>query len=155
MFRLTLAFAATSVLFAACTTKHEVYRTFSGPGISHVILRASKATDATFVNLPPAHVPTVGIMGVPYVHAGNRFQPLRYAPEASLRRPRPDFVARQFGDTLVISIKNELQYPDSEYYMDVIPLWIYLPINIDIVREPHPVTEHGLPDLSPPRRPNI
>jgi hypothetical protein len=112
-------------------------------------LRANAATDASEVNLPPSS-PAVSIMGVPYVKTGERAEPLYRSPDASSSRPHPDFVARQYGDTLVISTTNEIRYSDRDYYMPVIHLWINLPMNIHVIREVRPLTSNGSPDLSPP-----
>ncbi|MBA3353934.1 MAG: hypothetical protein H0U23_16200 [Blastocatellia bacterium] len=142
--------ALIAALLSGCATRrYEVMRSFDGPNISRVILRANKAADAGEVNLPP-YSPAVSIKGVPYVGTSERAEPLYRSPAASSSRPRPDFVARQFGSTLVISTTNEIRYPDRDYYMDVVHLWISLPINIHVIREVRPLTSDGSPDLSPP-----
>jgi hypothetical protein len=139
-----------ALLFNACATQRsEVRRSFDGSNISRVILRASAAASAGEVNLPPSSLP-VQIIGMPYVRAREHAEPLYRSPDASSSRPRPDFAARQFGDTLVISTTNEIRYPDRDYYMDVIHLWISLPVNIHLIREVRPLTSDGSPDLSPP-----
>lgn len=148
----TTPLLAVSLLLSACAShRQEAMRRFDGPNISRVILRASRAADASEVNLPRSS-PAVSIMGVPYVRASGRAVPLYRSLDASSVRPRPDFIARQFGETLVISAANEVKYPDRDYYMDVIHLWINLPINIHVMREVRPLTSDGSPDLSPPRR---
>lgn len=136
-------------LLSACATQRsEVWRSFDGSNISRVILRASAAAGASEVNLPPSS-PAVQIFGVPYVRANARAEPLSRS-DASSARPRPAFVARQFGHTLVISTTNEVRYPERDYYMEVIHLWISLPVNIHVIREARPLTSDGSPDLSPP-----
>jgi len=139
-----------ALLLSACATQRsEVRRSFDGSNISRVILRASAAASAGEVNLPPSS-PAVQIIGVPCVRVGERTEPLYRSPDASSSRPHPDFVARKFGDTLVISTTNEIRYADRDYYMDPIHLWISLPMNIRVIREVRPLTSDGSPDLSPP-----
>jgi hypothetical protein len=147
----TAALLAAICLLTACASHElDVMRSFDGPNISRVILRASRAFDATEVNLP-ATSPAISIRGTPYLRVGDRHDMPAFLPRhLSLFRARPDFVARQFGDTLVISTKNEVSYPDCDYYMNAIHLWIALPTNIHIIREVHPVAADGSADLSPP-----
>ena len=140
---------AVLLLIACATQPHEVRRNFDGTNISRVILRASAAADAGEVNLPPSS-PAVRILGVSCVRVGERAEPLYLSPDASSSRPRPDFVARQFGDTLVISTTNEIRYSDRDYYMDPIHLWISLPTNIHVIRQVRRLSSDGSPDLSPP-----
>ena len=140
---------AAPLLSACATQRSEVWRSFDGANISRIILRASAAAGASEVNLPPSS-PAVQIFGVPYVRANARAEPLSRSGDASSARPRPDFVARQFGHTLVISTTNEVRYPDRDYYMEVVHLWISLPVNIHLIREARPLTSDGSPDLSPP-----
>jgi hypothetical protein len=125
-------------------------RDFGAPGVSRVILRANDAAEASEINLPASVPPSVSIIGAPYVGTEGHRQPDLNWRKIPFSRSGVDFVSRRFGSTLVISTKNEIRYPNREYTLQAIHLWIRLPKNIRVIREPRELTLDGAPDLSPP-----
>ena len=135
--------------FAGCSSsKVEVTGSFKGADIKRVVLRAHKAEEAGYVNLPEGS-PAVQFIGHRYTRKDGISK--RMAELIFPERELPRFVTRQFGDTLLLTTQNEREYQNQEMYLDIIHLWISLPHNIELLREKRALTTDGTADLSPPQ----
>jgi len=125
----------------------RISRTFPASGISRVILRASEAQAAT-LEQTEASPPSINISGKCEGGAKGYHSPDPNWRETPAEKWGLDFVAKQFGPTLVISSKNEVRYIHHHYTLEQIHLG--LPKGVLLVREPRELTGDGTPNLSSP-----
>lgn len=131
----------------ASAAESLVTATFPADGITKVVLRASAAKQVSIVarESSPASVRVSGVAS-----GGARgYQP----PDPDWKETPPaewglKFVARRFGDTLVVSSENEMHYIHHHYTLESIKL--ELPAGIEIVREPRALDGNGQPNLASP-----
>jgi len=124
-----------------------ISRTFPASGISRVILRASEAQAAT-LKQTETRPPSVTISGKCEGGAKGYQSPDPNWRETPAEKWGLDFVAKQFGPTLVVSSKNEIGYIHHHYALEQIHL--ELPKGVLLVREPRELTGDGTANLSSP-----
>lgn len=123
----------------------EVVREFSLAGVKVVLLRASSAESAA-VRTAPAGSSTVTVSAIPSASHNDYSIPGWHTTLGT--RQGLDFVARQFGSTLVISAQKEISEPHHRYALKQIQ--VALPVGVKLIREPHPLAGNGAADLSAP-----
>jgi hypothetical protein len=124
--------------------RNRISRSFPLDGIQRVVLRTSAADDALVQHI--GKVATVS--GVPFGGAKG------YHPSDPNWKETPatewglDFVAERFGNTLVISSKNVIQYIHHHYAIhDIV---VQVPLRVELVREKRALTGNGAPNLERP-----
>lgn len=123
---------------------------FEAQGIKRVILRAGEAAEATAtVSEVTTATPVIKISARPAGGAAG------YHPADPHWRETPaaawgmDFAASRFGNTLVISTKNEISYIHHQYRLK--DIHIILPFkSLRFIRQSRQLNGDGAPDLSRP-----
>jgi hypothetical protein len=123
-----------------------IQRSFSALGISKILVRCADA-DSTMVVVDPSTT-TIEIVGTPLGGAQGY-----HSPDPSWRETPPegwglDFVAMIYGDVLVISTKNEMQYIHHRYWLG--SLILRVPENVEVIRQTRTLSGKTEPDLSAP-----
>ena len=124
-----------------------VSQQFDAEGISTVVLRGGNAITGTVVNsgfdvkgITVSATPTGGAAG--------------YHPtDPSWRETKAadwgmSFVSKRFGDTLIISTKNEMSH--MHHYYAFAAIRITVPPKTKVLLEPRQLSGDGMPDLAPP-----
>jgi len=128
------------------TAPKKVVLHFSAKGITKVILRAGRADQAKIVfsnnkdSLTLSGVPVGGTKGY---HSPDPSWKETPASEWGL-----SFIAKQFGDTLIVSTQNEMQYIHHSYLLKDIEMTV--PKGIEAVKQVRTLNGEGAPDLSAP-----
>jgi hypothetical protein len=123
----------------------KVERSFPLDGVARVILRASQAERASRVERAGL---TLKISGMPRGGAKGY-----HSSDPNWKETPPaewglNFVARRFGDTLVVSTENEIRY--IHHYYALHDITVELPASVTLIREPRKLTGDGAPNLEPP-----
>jgi hypothetical protein len=142
-----LSFASLGVWAADAPVSAKIVVTFPSDGIHKVIVRSGTATESTRV-LSNYDARTITVAASPVGGA-----PGYHSPDPSWKETKPEdwgmtFVSAQFGDTLVISSKNEVLYIHHRYVLA--KLEISVPPNIPVTLVPRELNGNGAPDLSKP-----
>jgi hypothetical protein len=124
-----------------------VNATFPANQIKRVILRASAAEQAT-VSYPARLTKRISISGVPSGSAKGYRSPDPDWKETPASEWGLGFVAKQYGDALVISSRNEMQYIHHRYTLE--SLRIELPAGVVLVSEGRVLDGDGKANLSSP-----
>ena len=138
----------TLLALAACAAPvpEPIARSFPAEGVTTVIVRAAGVDGATITsNAAPG---AVEISGLPAGGARGYHPPKRGWRETPAGRWGLDFVARRYGNVLVISSKNEIRYIHHHYALEELRLRV--PPGVEVLRQPRQLSESGDPDLSPP-----
>jgi hypothetical protein len=127
--------------------REYVMREFNARRVTRVVLRAN-AADSASASTVIRDAPFLTVSGVPVRDAGDYHSPHLNRREKPASARGLDFVARRFGNTLVISSKNEIGQFRHRYTLEHI--LVMTPHPVDFVREVRKLTGDGAPDLSPP-----
>jgi hypothetical protein len=143
---IALPLGLSAVLMASCATMPQpvrpVFREFDSPRVSRVVLRANAASCA-IVTIIVRDPPFVSVYGTPSGGESGYHSP-------DHGRRGLDFMARQFGSTLVISTENETNH--FRHRSTLQRIYVMLPSrDMKFVRETRKLTRDGAADLSPPR----
>jgi hypothetical protein len=123
-------------------------REFNARRVTQIVLRANAADSASVsTGIPDSRFLTVS--GVPVRDAGDSHSRHLNRHEKPASKRGLDFVARRFGNTLVISTKNEIGRFPHRYTLEYIH--IMAPHPVHFVQEVRRLTGNGAPDLSRPR----
>jgi hypothetical protein len=140
------------LLLSACATmwsrREYVMREFNARRVTRVVLRAS-AADSASASTVIRDAPFLTVSGVPTRDAGDYHSPIPHRREKPASEWGLRFVARRFGNTLVISSKNEIGHFHHRYTLEHI--LVLAPHPVHFVQEVRRLTGDGAPDLSPPR----
>jgi hypothetical protein len=144
-FLLTVASLGAWAADAPASTKIVV--TFPSEGIHRVVVRSGTATENTRV-LSNYDAKAITVVASPVGGAAGY-----HSSDPSWKETNPEdwgmtFVSAQFGDTLVISSKNEVLYIHHRYVLA--KLEISVPPNILVTLVPRQLNGNGAPDLSKP-----
>ena len=142
-----LVLAQLSLLTLSCAAPGRISRTFPASGLSKVVLRASAAEGATLSNTETSP-PSVSISGECEGGAKGYHATGPNWRETSATEWGLDFVAKQFGPTLVISSRNEIGYIHHHYTLEQIR--VTLPSGVQLVREARELGGDGAPNLRNP-----
>lgn len=124
--------------------QNRVSRSFPVEGVQRVVLRTSAADDAVVQHVGKV----VKVSGVPFGGAKG------YHPSDPNWKETPaaewglDFVAEKFGNTLVISSKNEIRY--IHHYYAIHDIVVEIPPGVEFVGEKRTLTGNGAPNLQRP-----
>ena len=133
----------------AAPVPERIARSFPAEGVTTVIVRTAGVEEATLASGGPPGA--VEISGLPAGGARGYHSPKRGWRETPAGRWGLDFVARRYGNVLVISSKNEIRYIHHHYALE--ELRIRVPAGVEVLRQPRQLSESGEPDLSPPASP--
>lgn len=134
--------------FASGCYKHSTKRircSFSADGIAKIVIRAAEIESAVIANDSKS---IVEISGLPV--GGTR----GYHPsDPNWRETPPErwgfgFAAKQYGNILVISSKNEISYIHHHYVLT--ELRVRVPPGIEVIRQQKQLNDSGYPDLREP-----
>lgn len=123
-----------------------VTKEFSAEGVTQVILRSGLASQAEVRHASGQH--TITVSGTPMGGAEG------YHPSDPKWKETPaaewnlGFVGKRYGENLVISSKNEIQYIHHYYVLDHVVL--ILPEGVDFKLAPRELNGDGEPDLNSP-----
>ncbi|GMU65835.1 MAG: hypothetical protein AMXMBFR36_21090 [Acidobacteriota bacterium] len=138
-----VAALASLCLFTSCAS--NVSRRFDAAAVTTVLLRAAHASEAV---VREQAAPVVEVTGTPRGGARGYHPPDPMWRETPASRWGLDFVARRYGNVLVVSTKNEIRYIHHGYYLDSLVLTV--PEGVTVQRIDRDLTGSGDPDLSPP-----
>jgi hypothetical protein len=122
-----------------------VSQRFDGEGIRIVVLRGGNAITGTVVNsrfdvkeITVSATPSGGATG--YHPADPNWKETKAADWGM------SFVSQRFGDTLIISTKNEMSY--MHHYYAFAAIGISVPPKTKVILEPRQLSGDGAPDLA-------
>ena len=122
-----------------------ITRTFPAAGIKKVVLRAKQAQGAK-VRVDAGD--QIQVTGLPTGGAEGYHSPDPFWRETPAKDWGLDFVAKQYGDVLVISSKKEISY--IHHYYALANLSIQVPEDVVVVKEKRKLSGDGAPDLKKP-----
>jgi hypothetical protein len=148
---LALITALTGLILAATglpghAEEAKISRVFSAEGIKVVVLRAGNADEVKLLRRPNPREITVsglGAGGAKGFHSSDRNWKETPPKEWGL-----DFVARQFGDVLVISTFNEIRFMHHAYRLRELELSV--PMGVEVKLQKRELSGDGKADLSRP-----
>jgi hypothetical protein len=129
-----------------CAESAAVQAEFDGAGVQTVVLRAGNADHAQVSSAKA--VTSILVSAVPIGGAGGY-----HSPDPNWKETKPQdwgmsFVAKRFGNTLVISSRNETRYMHHAYTLDEIRLVV--PEGVRVQMLPRALSGDGAEDLSAP-----
>lgn len=138
------------VAIAGCLLRENlptqpVTRQLSPSGVKTVVFRASNAPTAKILI---SKVHQIQISGVPAGGAKGYHSPDPFWRETPAKDWGLDFVAKRYGDVLVVSTTNEILYIHHHYVLT--NLSIQVPSGIKVIKEERELNGAPEPDLKPP-----
>ncbi|MGZ5475778.1 MAG: hypothetical protein ACXW29_04975 [Thermoanaerobaculia bacterium] len=148
---IVLRTTASLMMLAACNHEDRsaasaLNRTFPAAHVSRVVFRAA---DAKRARIQKGKAGAIVVSGRPHGGAPG-YHPSGEWRETPANEWGLDFRAKLYGNTLVISTFNEIQYIHHSYYID--ELSIAVPDGVQVILEPRQPTGEGAPDLREPAK---
>jgi len=130
---------------AAAQPAADVSADFPISGVNRVIVRAANVHDAKITKGAAGHVIVKGRAqgGAAGYHSSDPSWKETKADDWGL-----GFRSKQYGDTLVVSTLNEIQYIHHSYYLDNIAITV--PQSVEVVPVARRLNGEGAADLTPP-----
>jgi hypothetical protein len=126
----------------------RITKSFPLESVERVIIRASEAEKITVVERAGK---SISLSGLPVGDAKGYHSPDPNWKETPPAQWGLDFVAEKFGNTLIISTRNEILY--IHHYYALRDITVEIPPGVMLEREKRQLTGGGAANLSPPKGP--